>query len=61
MPAECYTRPSRFAVIPFAGSVTKLGDVVEGRDIAGNTFEIPLDDAHVRWEICRGCGDEFFE
>ena len=58
---ECYTQPARFAAIPFAGSVTKLGDILEGLDRDNNAFEIPLEDAHVRWEICRGCGDEFFQ
>jgi len=59
--ADCYMQTARFAAIPFAASVTKLGDILEGRDIDGNAFEIPLEDAHVRWEICRGCGDEFFD
>jgi hypothetical protein len=59
--AECYTQPRRFAAIPFVGSATKLGDILEGLDRDNNTFEIPLEDAHVRWEICGGCGDEFFQ
>ena len=59
--AECYTHPERYAVIPFTGSLSKQGGILQGSDINGNAFPVQVDDAHVRWEICNGCGDEYFE
>jgi hypothetical protein len=58
---ECFTQPERFAQIPFSGSLSKQGAILEGRDIGGNAFPIPIDGAQVRWEICAGCGDRFLE
>ncbi|MEX1258043.1 MAG: hypothetical protein WEG36_10525 [Gemmatimonadota bacterium] len=51
-PLDCHTRPDRYAVLPFRGSLTKQGDIREMTNSA---------DAHVRWEICNGCGDRFFD
>jgi hypothetical protein len=59
--AECFTQPARHAAIPFSGSATKLGEILEGSDIGGARLQINVDDAQVRWEICRGCGEDFFE
>lgn len=54
---DCYTHPERHALIPFSGSLTKRGEVLEW----GGVTTVQVDDIHVRWEICKGCGDEFLE
>lgn len=58
---ECFTRPDRYAVIPFRGSLSKLGGIEQGTDIEGNDFPIEIDGAQVRYEICRGCGEQFLD
>lgn len=56
---DCFTKPESHAVLPFAGTLYKLGGIVDGYDINSAPFPIEIEPAEVRYEICRGCGDEF--